>query len=519
MAMIKLPYLQPLEGQQNTIYQFTGLDRRERIPDGAARDMQNLSAEGLPCLSVRGTRGKVKDLLEPALLTFKNGKEILIDQNKLLVDGVEKYTVQTGRKIWAVIGSRVCIFPDKILYNAETDKVEPLSAKQTAQTATFTNSTLTLDADAGFQKGDGVTITGCTGQPYNNRTVVIQEVSGKKITVYDNVFQHGELGSQQPESWQETNITLERVVPDLDFVCEKDNRLWGTHDNAICCCKLGDPKNWNVFNGLSTDAWETQVGSDGAFTGIAAFSSHIIAFKEHICHKVYGTKPTAMQVQVAHIDGVKAGCDRSIVNVNENIFYMAHAGVMVYAGGIPDCISPQLAQDYTEAVGGRLANQYYLSAKRQDGTHELLVFDTTKNVWVREDDTAAIAFASHQGQLYWLTKDALWAHRGQTEKTVPWSLTLGDFERISAERQIVARMSVLVDLPAGSRLLCEMRYDGGAWQPVSRIQNARGGVFRVPFLPRRCERFSVRLSGAGAAVIKSVDIKRYGGSDQIWHST
>ncbi len=307
-----------VEGQQNTIYQFTGLDRRERIPDGAARDMQNLSAEGLPCLSVRGTRGKVKDLLEPALLTFKNGKEILIDQNKLLVDGVEKYTVQTGRKIWAVIGSRVCIFPDKILYNAETilynaetDKVEPLSAKQTAKTATFTNSTLTLDADAVFQKGDGVTITGCTGQPYNNRTVVIQEVSGKKITVYDNVFQHGELGSQQPESWQETNITLERVVPDLDFVCEKDNRLWGTHDNAICCCKLGDPKNWNVFNGLSTDAWETQVGSDGAFTGIAAFSSHIIALKEHICHKVYGTKPTAMQVQVAHIDGVKAGCDRS----------------------------------------------------------------------------------------------------------------------------------------------------------------------------------------------------------------
>ena len=147
------------------------------------------------------------------------------------------------------------------------------------------------------------------------------------------------------------------------------------------------------------------------------------------------------------------------------------------------------------------------------------MFDTTKNVWVREDDTAAIAFASHQGQLYWLTKDALWAHRGQTEKTVSWSLTLGDFERISAERQIVARMSVLVDLPAGSRLLCEMRYDGGAWQPVSRIQNARGGVFRVPFLPRRCERFSVRLSGVGAAVIKSVDIKRYGGSDQIWHST
>ena len=516
--MIKLPYLQPMAGQQNVVYQFTGLDRRERIPDGAARDMLNMSPDSMPCMTVRQTRGKVKDLSAPTLLAFKNNKEIVVDGDKLLVDGVEKYAVQAGEKKWAVIGNRVCIFPDKILYNAETDKVETLTAKQTAKTATFTNSTVTLDTDAVFQKGDGVTISGCT-QKHNNRTVVVQEVEGKKITVYDNVFQHGELGSQQPENWQETNITLERVVPDLDFVCEKDNRLWGTHDNAVCCCKLGDPKNWNVFNGLSTDAWETQVGSDGAFTGIAAFSSHIIAFKEHICHKIYGTKPSAMQVQVAHIDGVKAGCDKSIVNVNENIFYLAHAGVMVYAGGIPDCISPQLSDTYTEAVGGRLGSSYYLSAKRSDGAHELLVFNTTKNVWVKEDDTAAIAFASHHGELYWITKDALWAHKGETEKAVPWSLTLGDFERVSAERQIVARMHVLVDLPVGSRMLCEMRYDDGAWQPVARIQNAKGGVFRVPFVPRRCERFFVRLSGVGSAVIKSVEMKRYGGSDQIWHST
>ena len=517
--MIKLPYLQPGAAQQSTIHQFAGLDRRARIPDGAAREMENLSADNLPCLSVRKTRGKVKHLTAPSLLAFKNGKEILVDGEKLLVDGTEKHIMTAGKKIWAVIGNRVCIWPDKILYNAETDKVETLSEKQTAQTATFTNSTLTLDTDAVFGKGDGVTITGCTQHPYNNRTVVIQEVEGRKLTVYDNVFQHGALGSSQPGSWQETNITLERVVPDLDFVCEKDNRLWGTHDNAICCCKLGDPKNWNVFNGLSTDAWEAQVGSDGAFTGIAAFSSHIVAFKEHICHKVYGTKPTAMQVQVAHIDGVKPGCEQSIVNVNENIFYLSHAGVMVYAGGIPDCISTQLTDAYTEAVAGRLGSQYYLSAKRQDGTHELLVFDTTKNLWVKEDDTAAICFANHAGALYWVTKDALWTHSGNTEKTVPWSLTLGDFERVTAERQIVSRLHVLVELPAGSRLLCSMRYDKGEWMPAGRIQNARGGVFRIPFIPRRCERFSVRLSGVGQALIKSVELKRYGGSDQVWHST
>ena len=125
--MIKLPYLQPGAAQQSTIHQFAGLDRRARIPDGAAREMENLSADNSPCLSVRKTRGKVKHLTAPSLLAFKNRKEILVDGEKLLVDGTEKHTMTAGKKIWAVIGNRVCIWPDKILYNAETDKVETLS--------------------------------------------------------------------------------------------------------------------------------------------------------------------------------------------------------------------------------------------------------------------------------------------------------------------------------------------------------------------------------------------------------
>lgn len=517
--MIKLPYLTPRSGQSNVIYTFSGLDRRERIPDGAAREMENMSGDALPVLTVREMRGKVRELGNPAMLCFKNGHEIVVDGDKLLVDGEEKYTVTEGRKAFAIIGPRVCIWPDKILYHAADDKVEPLGAKQTAATAHFTNSTLELDADVVFAKGDGVTISGCA-QEYNNRTVVIQEVEGKKITVYDNVFQHGELGSEQPEDgWDETGITLERVVPDLDFVCEKDNRLWGTHDNAICCCKLGDPKNWNVFNGLSTDAWEGEVGSDGEFTGIAAFSSHIVAFKEHIAHKVYGQKPSSLQVQVAHIEGVKAGCDRSIANVNENIFYLSHTGVMVYAGGIPDMISPQLTDDYTDAAAGRLGGKYYLSARKEDGNFELLVLDTGKGSWVKEDNTEARAFWEEQGTLYWITKDSLWKHTGDSEDKVPWSVTLGPFERVTAERQVISRMHVLIDLPTGSRALAEIRFDSGDWYPAGRIQNAKGRTYRIPFLPRRCERFSVRLSGYGPAALRSIAVRYYEGSDKTWHST
>lgn len=517
--MLELPYITPRTGQNTAIYTFSGLDRRKRIADGAARDMENMSGYALPVLGVRPPRGKVRGLKDPTLLCFKNGHEIVVDGDKLLVDGVEKYTVEPGRKAWAVIGPRVCIWPDKILYHAVNDTVETLDAKQVSATAKFTNSTLELDANVVFAKGDGVTISGCS-QEYNNRTVVIQEVEGKVITVYDNVFQRGELGSKQPEDgWEESNITLERVVPDLDFVCEKDNRLWGTHDNAVCCCKLGDPKNWNVFNGLSTDAWESEVGSDGEFTGIAAFSSHVVAFKEHLVHKIYGQKPSSLQLQVAHIEGVKAGCEQSIVNVNENIFYLSHSGVMAYAGGIPDMISPQLTDDYTEAAAGRLAEKYYLSAKKKDGTHELLVLDTDNGYWMRQDDTAARAFWEDSGVLYWVTKDALWKHEGDSENKIPWYVEFGPFERVTAEKQIISRLHLLLDLPAGSRALAEIRFDNGDWLPAGRIQNAKGRTYRIPFAPRRCEMFSIRLSGYGDAVIRSLTMKYYGGSEQGWHST
>ena len=41
-------------------------------------------------------------------------------------------------------------------------------------------------------------------------------------------------------------VSMERRVPELDFVTECDNRVWGcnSRENVIYGCKLGDPTNW-----------------------------------------------------------------------------------------------------------------------------------------------------------------------------------------------------------------------------------------------------------------------------------
>ena len=48
-------------------------------------------------------------------------------------------------------------------------------------------------------------------------------------------------------------VSMERRVPELDFVTECDNRVWGCNskENVIYGCKLGDPTNWFSYRGIA----------------------------------------------------------------------------------------------------------------------------------------------------------------------------------------------------------------------------------------------------------------------------
>ena len=77
---------------------------------------------------------------------------------------------------------------------------------------------------------------------------------------------------------------LERRVPDLDYLTECDNRLWGCAqaENIIYGCKLGDPTNWFSYRGIAEDSYAVTVGSDGPFTGAATCLGSVLFFKERL---------------------------------------------------------------------------------------------------------------------------------------------------------------------------------------------------------------------------------------------
>lgn len=103
-----------------------------------------------------------------------------------------------------------------------------------------------------------------------------------------------------------TPVRMERRVPDLDYVTECDNRVWGcsSKENVIYACRLGDPTNWFSYRGIAADSYAVTVGSDGAFTGAATCMGYALFFKENTLHKLYGSKPSDFQLTSLRCRGV-----------------------------------------------------------------------------------------------------------------------------------------------------------------------------------------------------------------------
>ena len=105
-------------------------------------------------------------------------------------------------------------------------------------------------------------------------------------------------------------ITMERRIPDMEFLTECDNRVWGcsSKENVIYSCKLGDPTNWYSYRGIAADSYAVTVGTDGAFTGAASCMGSVLFFKENVLHKDLRCKAVGFSAQHAAVQGRGKKC-------------------------------------------------------------------------------------------------------------------------------------------------------------------------------------------------------------------
>lgn len=566
--MREAPYLQQRGRNRSITTDFRGLNLSQGIGDGEWAWMQNMDIREYPAVARRQKRVHVATLNKPNGLCATD-RLCFVDGVKFYYNGFYYGDVEDSEKTLVPMGAKIAIFPDKKLFDTTTFSFTDMEQKNVSSgTVSVTlakgdgtpygeytegdtapenpeNGQLWLDTSGdapvmktwseaqglwvaeattyvlvsatglgqGLKALDGVTVSGLEEAGLNGDWILTD--AGPDYILFTGILQKALT--------QAGEVRVERTCPEMDFVVEKDNRLWGcsSADHEIYCCKLGDPTNWRAYQGVATDSYAVTVGTPGPFTGAAVSGSAVIFFKENCLHRVYGTQPSNFTVYVDNLRGVQQGCHKSAVRVNEYLYYKSVFDVCVYADSEVAGISAALGtESYKNAVAGVCGSRLYLSMEDQEGAWQLLVYDTAAGVWTREDGTHALGFAScltetfmlrADGELYALlpgeyNKDffmvgsdyTVYAQE-ETDEEVSWELRTGEILRELPDHKYIGKIQLYLELDPGARAEVALRRDGGAWEKVQELSGGDQRRCTLPIYPRRCDRMEIRLTGVGHA--------------------
>ena len=577
---MRYPTLYTKQNSRQVVDDFKGYNHNLRIGSGEFYDMKNMTSDYYPVLSPRGKRGVyVEDgyyygMIAKDALCYVKGSQIYINQKP--VDGL---VLTESPKQLISMGAYVIIMPDKKWVNTKdltygnieafytatsaryamckADSTEygdihqastppdpekydmyidisttPHTLKQYSKSSSVWNPVATTyvrissqNIAENFKQYDAVKISGLPPQlaDMNDTTVVLWDAyhdpGDEKLERTEGTDDYIVIvGILDEVMTYESTLKLERTMPEMDFVIESNNRLWGcrygpaANDeivNEIYCSKLGDFKNWNCFMGISTDSWVGSCGTDGQWTGAITHMGYPLFFKENYLHKVYGNIPSNFQVQTTPCVGVQKDCHKSLAIVNTTLFYKARSGVCAYDGSLPVEISYAFGNEsYGYAVGGAIGNKYYISMKDAPGKRHLFVFDVAKSLWHLEDDIPVDEFCACRGELFAIANGNIVTMLGSEERDeepVEWMVETGEIGISSPDSKYISRLTLRMSMDFGSEVVIYASYDfNDAWEQVCVITGDSLRTFSIPIRPKRCDYMKLRIEGVGAVKIYSI---------------
>ena len=274
--------------------------------------------------------------------------------------------------------------------------------------------------------------------------------------------------------------------------------------------------------GLSTDSYTVSVGAGGFFTGAVNYLGTPIFFKDDRMYKIYNSNPP-YQVQELVCNGVSGNASDSLVVVNNILYYKSTDGIYAYDGSMPTCISYALGNErYVSGVAGCKNNKYYVSLEKVfgSGNADLMVYDTVKKLWHKEDNTSFRQCCAHNGRLYYVADDKTTELRcigddgDVTEDSVEWMLETGILSAEYPDKKYISRLLIRLSLEIGARADFYIQYDSeGAWVKACSFRGTSLRSFSVPVRPRRCDHLRLRIEGLGDVKIYSIVKSIEQGSD------
>ena len=522
---MRYPKLKTIPETRQVQQVFRGLNRNARIPETEFRQMENLTSDHYPLLAPRPPRrfyrkpASPQGLIAKDTLCYVDGSDFLLGDTRIPM-GLSVEPEDCPKQLVSM-GAYVLIFPDKAYINTGDPADRGLLDAVFTSAGTVTVTPCGEDGQetdtpqylrlenpgigADFAAGDGVEISGCTA------------VTGS-VRICARGDDYLVVAGTGEETTQQTPLTVSRRCPRLDFVCQCGNRLWGCRYgkdregefvNRIYACRLGDFKNWNVFQGLSTDAYAAACGEDGPFTGAVSYLGNPLFFKEKGVYQVYGSYPATFTIRFTACPGVQQGCEKSLAMTDDTLFYVSRGGVYAYDGSLPVEVSRDLgAFSCDRAVGGSYGSKYYLSAHQADGWN-LYVYDTAYQLWHREDRLQVYDFCTLRGQLYCVDGEncnILCLTDGDgTEEKVRWSAETGELGFSSPDGKYLTGLILRLQLDRGSKMLLSACCDGGGdYEELATVFGTGLQSFEIPVRPRRCDHFRLKIEGEGSGKVYSI---------------
>lgn len=416
-----------------------------------------------------------------------------------------------------------------------------------------------------FAQYDGVKLSGLTCSSatenaqlaeLNGKYSIIQEIHHDSAApINDYIVVTGILDGEVTQT-NDTPIKVERKMPDMDFVIESNNRLWGCKYgknangdmlNEIYASKLGDFKNWNCFMGISSDSYAASVGSFGEFTGAVEYSGYPIFFKENALYKVFGSYPSNFQIQRTDCEGVSKGDARSLCVVDNVLYYKTNGAIVAYDGSLPRSISSAFGaltfngKDFRipnplfdGALAGTVNHKYYINmySDSEKGWF-LYYYDTKLGIWYKEYSVRIADMATYNGILFWIGDGGLTLRTMNGERpygddiTVPpgsavppkrtiveWSGITGTFGLNLPDKKYISNIIIRLSADVGTDIKVFIQYDSSSeWKQVCHYVGKGLSSVSMPIRPKRCDHFRLRFVGVGDARIYSIAQTIEQGSD------
>lgn len=582
---MQLPQLNVIKKQLDMTQEFLGYNKQTRIQENEFFDDLNLSSDDYPVLSTRKLRSKQLFFNESDVVTFKDGttatiKELLDEHDQIVLcpnndqvcligdalfydkEAIYRHFGTGSNDQLVYMTERVITFPAKKVFDIEEMKVTDIEFETYTNGAYLSDSDGNMleiyDPDWGGQLKDGMyRFSDGNWQVYNQRKNMWMNVTSgfSGYSVWGGYFKPNDtieivgryandpaagifdvydvkngtvIVNSLPDQNYYDNVTgmiwdVVRKCPDLDYVCECDNRLWGCSikDNTIYASALGSPVTWYKYSDLSTDSYAVEVGSEGAFTGCCNYLGSVLFFKENYIHKLFGSKPSNYQIKSYRTDGVREGSNDSLAIIGDTLFYNGVHGIYAYNGYLPTLVSENFGDvTYKGGHAGCYKDKYF--ALFDDAT---FCYDSKYGIWHKEkmeniksnikDYYGDLYFVTYENGKYYLNRFDEFETGNIKENPFDWYAESGDIGLSLAGKKWVGRILIRAELPKDSSLKVLVSYDSSNEFKLL-YDKSSDGVFNtliIPIIPQRCDHMRLRLEGHGDIKIFSITKEIESGSE------